>query len=159
MKYAKALIVAFLLIGGLMWLIKKGDLKRERNDRQSRSQALAEADVIHLSARYVLTQLEYAPPSELGGREMTALLKTRGWTVEAEKGNLPLAWCPAIRKGAFFRHGWVWVSDETGKTLKSIWYEPDLKADGKIEWSVDGTQLRVRADGWTRWLNLDLELN
>ena len=160
MKFVKPAIALAAALTLLLWIILGGQGRERLRERQSRSQALAAAAPEKITARYVLEQAPYGGAAEAPDTEaLSAVLLQRGWVAEQDRKALPIAWSPATKKWAFFRHGWVWIGDESGKTLKTIWYEPDLKADGKLEWSLDGTQLRLHADGWRRWLNLDLELN
>ena len=160
LKYVKPAI-GLLLLGLLSWIIlaKQGGLQASR-DRQARSLALAATPVEKLGARYVLAQAPYSgrKSAEAGAglAAMDAMLRRRGWLHGREASGQPMAWCPAIGKGAFFRHGWVWICDAQGDVLKTVWFEPDLKADGKLEFSDEGTQLRLRADGWRHWLTLEL---
>jgi hypothetical protein len=156
LKFAKPLL-AIAALSLLFWAsCPKRDATRDARARQSLSPLLAAAPVESLSARYAFPSARYpaTPSTDLG--PLPAMLKARHWLHGAESESLPLAWCPATQKGAFFRHGWVWACDGSGKVLKSLWFEPDLKAGGSLEWSLDGTQLRLRADGWRHALNLDL---
>jgi hypothetical protein len=155
LKYVKALILLTCVCLILLALAHGRQAMQDTQFRMQRSHAIALASSEDLRARYV------ANPGSYGIQDsavaLSETLVKRGWFKATEASSLPMAWCQATGKGAFFRHGWIWVSDSQGRVLRTIWFEPDLKADGQLQWSEDGTQLRLRADGWKRWLNLELE--
>jgi hypothetical protein len=122
------------------------------------SQSIAKASAAQLSARYVLDS-DWEPPAL--GQEAGELAMRQRLQRLFGKGSMPiqtLAWSPATGKGAFFNLGFVWLADSKG-AMRSIWYEPDLKAEGHMEWNSDGTLLRLHADGWRHWMNLEIKVD
>ena len=159
MKSARSAL-ALLALPLLFWATcgKKDEVQASR-DRRARRPLLSAASVESVNARYVFASAQYPQNPNPTPALLLETLTARHWISPADTQGLPLAWCEATQKGAFFRHGWIWICDKGGRVLKSVWFEPDLKADGKLEFSDDGTQLRLRADGWRHWLNLDLGLS
>jgi hypothetical protein len=122
-----------------------------------RSKALAAAPVSRLRARYDMSE-ESSEPSDLTDRPVPAALRQR--LVELWGPGLQGAltqWSSRTGKGLVFINGWLWVTDGEGQSLRSLWYQADLKADGRIRLSEDGSLLWLRADGWRRWVCLSLE--
>jgi hypothetical protein len=96
-------------------------------------------------------------PAALGRFAPAAPLQPlQRWHLDSKAFKGPLAWCPATAKLAFFRDGWIWVTDGDGSRLSTLWFEPDLAASGQLAWSGDGRTLWIRADGWRHWLSLRL---
>lgn len=97
------------------------------------------------------------PPEGLGqDPPVPPALPLQRWDLVPDKFRGPLAWCPATGKLAFYRDGWIWITDAQGSRLRTLWSEPDLAAGGQMAWSPDGSYLWIRADGWRRWFSLEL---
>src|SRR5689334_21252978 len=147
LKFAKFALGA-LVFALLIWVALAGGQKFQGvRPRHARQGILSAAQPEVLRARYVATDAVYPKdPSGEGVSTLAHSLHGRGWLQGAKTEETALAWSKEIKKGAFFRNGWVWITDSDAKVLKSIWFEPDLKAAGQLQFSEDGTQLRLRAD-------------
>ncbi len=98
-------------------------------------------------------------PAGLGrGSAQPPLEPLARWQLDPGHYQGPLAWCPATEKLAFFRDGWIWVTDAQGSRVRTLWFEPDLAAAGQLAWSQDGRRLWLRADGWRHWLSLQVDI-
>lgn len=106
----------------------------------------------------MITPSKYGASAVPAPARLLEALKSSGFhNPGAGKAVVPV-WSEAVGKAAFFSAGWIWISDREGKSMRSVWFEPDLRAQGSLEWSDDGTQLRLKADGWRHGVMLDLGL-
>lgn len=145
-------VSALGLLGGIGAILWHGD-----------SQAPMQADEALLRSNPGNLRVHYRPmlpPADLDDPKPTApTALLQRWFLDPEHFKGPLAWCPSTGLLAFYREGWVWVTDAQGSRLRTLWYEPDLAAAGKLAWSQNGKQLWIRADGWRHWLSLELGID
>jgi len=150
-----------VLLTGLAWFLsREGSPFVQADERNLRSKALAIAGPQQVILRYAPPLSgDLAPEPASSGEAGTAragqLLRDWGWKLSEAPAA---AWSPATGKLAVYQENWVWVTDAKGRNLRSVWYEPDLRADGQLRWSPDGTVLWIRADGWRRWVSLEVEV-
>ena len=115
----------------------------------------AESDPEFLRARYrAEEEPEDLRPDQAIPRE--ALPALQRWDL-APSRHEPMAWNAETGKLAFYRDGWVWVTDAQGSRLRSLWFEPDLAAAGQLAWSPSGQRLWLKADRWRHWFCLQME--
>lgn len=143
--------LAALVAAGILFLLVQED-----------PQMPPPVDLSLRSASPEAIRVRYRPgpvPPDLGSSAQAAPAEPlRRWHLQPGQFRGPLAWCPATAKLAFFRDGWVWITDGQGSRVRTLWFEPDLAAAGRLAWSQDGRQLWIRADGWRHWLCLGLDL-
>jgi hypothetical protein len=150
-RRALALVAALAVAAGTVLAWRRGGAAAPKGGTSPR--ALLDARPEWLRARY----RPIVAPAGLGSLAPPAPLEPlQRWHLDSKAFKGPLAWCPATLKLAFFRDGWIWVTDGDGSRLSTLWFEPDLAAAGQLAWSDDGRTLWIRADGWRHWLSLRL---
>ena len=155
MNCIRALRLGACLALGLLAGCGRGasGLAGRRSESIQRALAISASPLQSLRARYVALDPPLGEAPQGTPAALDAVLAKWGWKKDPDA---PAAWCSATGRLAFFREGWVWVTDEKGSILKSLWFEPSLQAQGRLRWSEDGAHLWIRADGWRRWLALEL---